>query len=199
METAARREATIERKTLETAIRLRLVIDGEGTWRGRTGIGFFDHLLSAFARHGLFDLEAEVSGDLEVDGHHTVEDTGLCLGRALRTALGDKAGIRRMGSAFVPMDEALVHVAVDVSGRPFLACNLSWSGPSIGALDTALVTEFLRAVAVEGGLTLHVRQLAGENDHHVAEAAFKALGRALDEACGRDPRVKGVPSTKGVL
>lgn len=196
---AAPRQATIERETRETRIHLRLALDGEGLWQVRTGIGFFDHLLGAFARHGLFDLAAEVDGDLEVDGHHTVEDVGLCLGQALREALGDKAGIRRFGSAFIPMDEALVHVAVDVSGRPFLACDLRFQRAMIGGFDTSLVVEFLRAVATTGGLTLHVRQLAGENDHHLAEAAFKALGRALDEATGKDPRVKGIPSTKGEL
>lgn len=194
----ARRNGRVARKTTETDIELTLTIDGEGRADVSTGIGFFDHMLTSFAKHGAFDLTVRVRGDLHVDGHHTVEDTGLCLGQALRDALGDKAGIRRFGHAYVPMDEALVLAVVDLSGRPYLAYNVSVSG-RIGQFDAVLTEEFFRAFASTGGVSLHLRQLAGKNEHHIVEAAFKAAARALREAVEPDPRIKGVPSTKGVL
>lgn len=194
----ARRNGRVARKTTETDIELTLTIDGEGRADVSTGIGFFDHMLTSFAKHGAFDLTVRVRGDLHVDGHHTVEDTGLCLGQALRDALGDKAGIRRFGHAHVPMDEALVLAVVDLSGRPYLAYNVSVSG-RIGQFDAVLTEEFFRAFASTGGVSLHLRQLAGKNEHHIVEAAFKAAARALREAVEPDPRIKGVPSTKGVL
>ncbi|MBI3911447.1 MAG: imidazoleglycerol-phosphate dehydratase HisB [Armatimonadetes bacterium] len=193
------RTATIARKTKETDVCLELNLDGAGRADVHTGVGFFDHMLDLFARHGLFDLEVEAKGDLHVDQHHTVEDVGICLGLALREALGDRAGIVRYGHAGVPMDEALVLAAVDVSGRPFFVGDLQVQGRTIGAFDAELAPEFFRAVAMNGLLTLHLRQLAGENAHHVVEGAFKAFARALDAATRHDERVQGVPSTKGVL
>ena len=193
------RTATIDRKTSETAIKLTLTLDGEGNSDVRTGIPFFDHMLTLFARHGLVDLTVEAKGDIEVDFHHTVEDTGIALGQALAKALADKAGIRRYGSAYVPMDEALARVVVDCSGRPFLAYEGPRGVEAIGLFPFQLVEEFLRALAVNAGLTLHVSILAGRDAHHMAEGIFKALGRALDIAVSRDERVKGIPSTKGVL
>lgn len=192
------RTGIVTRKTAETDIELQLVLDGEGHADVETGIGFFDHMLTAFARHGLFDLTVRVDGDLHVDGHHTVEDTGLCLGRALYEALGDKAGIQRFGSAYVPMDDALVLAALDLSGRPYLAYDLTPAG-RIGQFDAVLTEEFFRAFSTTGGVTLHMRELAGKNEHHIVEAAFKAVARALRDAVAYDPRVKGVPSTKGML
>jgi imidazoleglycerol-phosphate dehydratase len=194
-----RREAMIERQTTETSIRVKLDLDGSGKWQGSSGIPFFDHLLAQLARHGLLDLKIWAEGDLEVDNHHTVEDIGICLGEAIKKALGDKAGINRYGSALVPMDEALVQVALDCSGRPYLACNLDLPPGRIGNLETELLEEFLRAFVNHSGLTLHVQKLAGRNGHHVAEALFKALGRAIREAASLDPRVEGIPSTKGNL
>lgn len=197
-ETRGPRTGFVTRRTAETDIELRLVLDGAGEADVQTGIGFFDHMLTAFARHGLFDLTVRVDGDLHVDGHHTVEDTGLCLGQALHAALGDKAGIQRFGSVHVPMDDALVLAALDLSGRPYLAYDLTPAG-RIGQFDAVLAEEFFRAFATTGGVTLHVRQLAGKNEHHIIEAAFKAVARALKDAAAFDPRVKGVPSTKGML
>jgi imidazoleglycerol-phosphate dehydratase len=196
---AAARSASIERKTSETEIRLDLTLDGAGTSEIRTGIPFFDHMLTLFARHGLFDLSVEAKGDIEVDFHHTVEDTGIALGAAFAKALGDKSGIRRYGSAYVPMDEALARVVVDCSGRPFLSYEAPRGVEAIGLFPFQLVEEFLRALSVQAGLTLHVTILAGRDAHHMAEAIFKALGRALDVAVSHDERVKGIPSTKGVL
>lgn len=194
------RAATIERKTSETDIRLTLAVDGTGTSRIESGIPFFDHMLTLFARHGLFDLEVNAKGDIAVDFHHTVEDTGITLGQALTKALGDKKGIRRYGHAYVPMDEALVRVVVDLSGRPFLAYNAPSDVEAIGGtFSFQLVEEFLRALSVHGGMNLHVDVLAGRDAHHMAEGVFKALARALDTATQIDPRVEGVPSTKGVL
>ena len=194
------RESTIERKTSETAIVLRLALDGVGKSRLSSGIPFFDHMLTLFARHGLFDLDLDAKGDLEVDCHHTVEDTGITLGQALTKALGDKAGIRRYGLSYVPMDEALVRVVVDLSGRPFLAYNAPDAVEPIGGnFSFQLVEEFLRAFSVHGGMNLHVDILAGRDAHHMAEGVFKALARALDQATQLDPRVVGVPSTKGSL
>jgi imidazoleglycerol-phosphate dehydratase len=193
------RSATIHRKTSETSIDLTLSLDGEGNSEITTGIPFFDHMLILFARHGLFDLKVEAKGDIEVDFHHTVEDVGLALGAALSQSLGQKSGIRRYGSAYVPMDEALARVVVDCSNRPFLAYDAPGGVEPIGLFPFQLVEEFLRALSVQGGLTLHVSVLAGRDAHHMAEAIFKALGRALDNAVSRDERVKGIPSTKGVL
>ena len=194
------REATIERKTSETSITLRLNIDGRGDSRLTTGIPFFDHMLTLFARHGLFDLDLDAKGDIAVDFHHTVEDTGITLGQALIKALKDKAGIRRYGFSYVPMDEALVRVVVDLSGRPFLAFNAPKNVEAIGgAFSFQLVEEFLRALSVHGGMNLHVDILAGRDAHHMAEGVFKALARALDYATRIDPRVEGIPSTKGIL
>ncbi|BCV22488.1 imidazoleglycerol-phosphate dehydratase HisB [Moorella sp. Hama-1] len=193
------REALIERRTTETNIRVKLELDGSGTWQGSSGIPFFDHLLAQLARHGLLDLKVWAEGDLEVDNHHTVEDIGICLGQALKEALGDKAGIGRYGNALVPMDEALVQVVLDCSGRPYLAWGLELPPGRIGGLETELVEEFVRALVNNSSLTLHVRQLAGHNGHHLAEALFKALGRAIRQAVALDPQVAGVPSTKGSL
>lgn len=193
------REALIERQTTETNIRLKVDLDGSGTWQGSSGIPFFDHLLGQMARHGLLDLKVWAEGDLEVDNHHTVEDIGICLGQAVKKALGDKKGISRYGSALVPMDEALVLVALDFSGRPYLAWGLELPPGRIGSLETELVEEFLRAMVNNSGLTLHVRQLAGHNAHHLAEALFKALGRAIRQAVTLDQREQGIPSTKGIL
>ncbi len=194
------REATIERKTSETSITLRFVVDGKGESRLITGIPFFDHMLTLFARHGLFDLDLNAQGDIAVDFHHTVEDTGITLGQALQKALRDKAGIRRYGLAYVPMDETLVRVVVDLSGRPYLAYNAPKDVEPIGGnFSFQLVEEFLRAVSVHGGMNLHVDILAGRDAHHMAEAVFKALARALDQATQTDSRVQGIPSTKGIL
>jgi imidazoleglycerol-phosphate dehydratase len=197
--TTPARIASLERTTGETRINLSLSLDGEGRSDIRTGIPFFDHMLTLFSRHGLLDLEVAAKGDIEVDYHHTVEDVGITLGQALAKALGDKAGIRRYGHAYVPMDEALARVVVDCSGRPFLAYEAPRGVEAIGLFPFQLVEEFLRAVAVNAGLTLHVSILAGRDAHHMAEAVFKALGRALDIAVSLDGRVKGIPSTKGVL
>lgn len=193
------RSSHIRRETRETQISAQLCLDGAGHSDISTGIGFFDHMLALFAKHGLFDLDLKATGDLHVDAHHTVEDTGIVLGQAFASALGDKSGITRYGSAFLPMDEALARVVVDVSGRPFLACDIPPGLPPAGVFPVQLVEEFLRAFAVNAGLTLHVAVLAGKDSHHVCEAVFKGLARALDSATRPDPRVSGVPSTKGVL
>lgn len=194
------RVATIERKTGETDIRITLNLDGAGRADVQTGIGFFDHMLTAFARHGLFDLFVRCDGDLYVDGHHTVEDVGICLGQAIAETVGDKSGIRRYGSAYVPMDEALVLAVIDLSGRPYLDFSgFEFKAPMIGDYDTELTLEFFRAVAMNSASTLHLRCEASGNAHHVVEAAFKAFARALDQATLQDPRVVGVPSTKGSL
>ncbi|CAN5621766.1 imidazoleglycerol-phosphate dehydratase HisB [soil metagenome] len=194
------REAVIDRATSETSIRVSLSLDGKGESQIRSGIPFFDHMLTLFARHGLYDLTLEAKGDIDVDFHHTVEDTGIALGQALTKALGNKAGIRRYGSVYVPMDEALVRVVIDLSGRPFLAYNSPSAVEAIGGnFSFQLVEEFLRAFCVAGGMNLHVDILAGRDAHHMAEGVFKALARALDVATQIDPRVQGIPSTKGVL
>ncbi|MEY8314792.1 MULTISPECIES: imidazoleglycerol-phosphate dehydratase HisB [Adlercreutzia] len=194
------REATITRTTAETAITVTVNLDGTGRADLSTGIGFFDHMLSAFARHSRMDLAVSVAGDLEVDGHHSVEDTGIVLGQALGAALGDKAGIARFGSAFVPMDEALVLAALDISGRGQLHWAVDVPFGMVGDFDTQLAREFFIALAANAGITLHMRQLAGDNVHHILEAAFKACGRALREAVAIDGALAGeVPSTKGVL
>jgi imidazoleglycerol-phosphate dehydratase len=194
------RRAEISRETSETAIMVALGLDGEGRADIATGIGFLDHMLTALARHGLFDLKVQAKGDLHIDFHHTTEDVGIVIGQCLRQALGDKRGIRRYGAAVIPMDEALAEAAVDISGRPFLAWSVSFAQPKIGEMDTELFEEFFRALAFNAGITLHVTQKAGTNAHHVAEACFKALARALREAVEPDPRAIGaIPSTKGVL
>ena len=193
------RTAVIKRQTGETNITASLLIDGTGYSEIETGIGFFDHMLILFTKHGLFNLNLSVDGDLHVDGHHTVEDAGIVLGQAITQALGDKSGIKRYGTAFVPMDEALVMVSLDISGRPFLAFDVDIPTQRIGSFDSELTEEFLRALAVHAGLTLHVRLMAGKNAHHIVEGVFKALGRALDEATRKDERIVGVMSTKGML
>ena len=194
------RRAEISRETSETAITVTLGLDGEGRADIATGIGFLDHMLTALARHGLFDLTVRAKGDLHIDFHHTTEDVGIVIGQCLRQALGDKRGIRRYGAAVIPMDEALAEAAVDISGRPFLAWSVSFAQPKIGEMDTELFEEFFRALAFNAGITLHVTQKAGTNAHHVAEACFKALARALREALEPDPRaISAIPSTKGVL
>ena len=193
------RIGSIQRKTKETQIDVRIGLDGKGTFGGQTGIGFFDHMLSGFARHGFFDLEVSVKGDLEVDGHHTVEDTGIVLGQAIADALGTKEGIRRYGHFLLPMDDALVLCAVDLCGRPYL--NFDYTSPTekIGDLDTQLIREFFYALSWSAGMNLHIKVLDGINSHHVAEAVFKAFGKALDAAVSKEPRVTGVLSTKGTL
>jgi imidazoleglycerol-phosphate dehydratase len=194
------RTAEINRKTRETSIRVKLDLDGTGQSRVKTGIGFFDHMLEAFARHGLMDLEVEATGDLQVDGHHTVEDTGIVLGQAIAQALGNRTGIRRYADATVPLDEALVRVVIDVSGRPFLDYHVElakWQ--MLGEYDVFLTPEFFRALVLNAGLTAHLDLLRGDNPHHIVEATFKAFARALEQAVRLDARVTGVPSTKGVL
>lgn len=195
----AGRTATIERKTSETRIRLTVNLDGDGAGEIVTGVGFFDHMLAQVARHGLLHLAVQAEGDLHIDDHHTVEDVGIALGTALKQAVGDKSGMVRYGHSILPMDEALVLCALDFSGRGFLAFDLAFDSPKIGTFDTELVNEFFRAVAVNAGLTLHLKQLAGSNAHHIAEAAFKGFGRALEMAVRRDERIAGVPSSKGML
>jgi imidazoleglycerol-phosphate dehydratase len=194
------REAVIERTTAETSIRTRLNLDGTGVSNVRSGIPFFDHMLTLFARHGLFDLDLDAKGDIEVDFHHTVEDAGITLGQAIARALGEKKGIRRYGFAYVPMDEALVRAVIDLSGRPYLVYEPPSPVEAIGGnFSFQLVEEFLRALAVSAAMNLHVEILTGRDPHHMAEGIFKALARALDVATQIDPRVEGVPSTKGVL
>lgn len=193
------RAAKIDRKTAETDIRLTLEVDGAGASDIRSGIPFFDHMLTLFARHGLFDLDLAASGDLDVDLHHTVEDAGICLGQAITRALGDKAGIRRYGFACVPMDETLVRCVVDLSGRPYLEYRAPGGVESIQGFSFQLVEEFLRGLTMNAAMNLHVEILYGRDAHHMAEGVFKALARALDAATQIDPRVQGVPSTKGVL
>ncbi|MCL5735827.1 MAG: imidazoleglycerol-phosphate dehydratase HisB [Actinobacteria bacterium] len=193
------RSATVKRDTRETKVVLRLGLDGTGTSQVSTGLGFFDHMLELVAGHGLFDLAVEAAGDLQTGAHHTVEDTGICFGTALARALGDKTGIRRYGCMFVPMDEALALVVLDLSGRPFFAYEGGPVAENVAGFDSSLVAEFFRAVANNAKLTMHVRVLAGGDTHHVIEAVFKAFGKALREAVSVDPRTTGIPSTKGVL
>jgi imidazoleglycerol-phosphate dehydratase len=194
------REAEFTRDTAETAIRVRVSLDGTGRHDCRTGVGFFDHMLDQLARHSLIDIEVEAKGDLHIDDHHTVEDVGIALGRALAQALGDKRGVRRYGSCLLAMDEALVRAALDLSGRPFLVWNVDFPTEKIGTFDTQLVREFFTALAMNGGITLNVARLDGVNSHHIAEAAFKAVAQALRAAVEPDPRMAGaIPSTKGTL
>jgi len=193
------RIAALERKTRETEIRICIDLDGRGEATVQTGVGFFDHMLTHLAKHSLCDIEISCSGDLHVDAHHTVEDVGIVLGRAFAQALGDKAGIRRYGFAAVPMDEALVVTALDISGRGALYYDVSLAKEKIGTFDCELAEEFFKAVATNAGINAHIRKLAGSNAHHIVEASFKSFARALREAISQDERVQDVPSTKGVL
>ena len=189
----------INRATTETRVDVEINLDGTGNAEISTGIGFFNHMLNLFAAHGQFDLKIFCAGDLEVDGHHSVEDIGISLGAAVKKALGDKRSITRYGTFFLPMDETLALVSLDISGRPFLVCEVGELAPTIGNFDTELVEEFLRAFAFNAGITLHVKILHGKNSHHKVEAIFKALGRALKAAVAVDEKIRGVPSTKGIL
>ncbi|GGH76949.1 imidazoleglycerol-phosphate dehydratase [Pullulanibacillus pueri] len=193
------REAKKSRQTNETGISVQVSLDNAEEVVIQTGVGFFDHMLELLARHGRIGLKVEAKGDLHIDSHHTVEDIGIVLGQVLREALGNKEGITRYGSAYVPMDESLGFVAVDISGRPFLHFEATFENPKLGQFDTELVEEFFRAFAFQSGLTLHARVLYGSNTHHKIEALFKALGRALSQAIKIDPEIKGVNSTKGVI
>ena len=193
------RRAEIERNTKETKIKIALELDGTGKAELHRGIGFCDHMLDGFARHGLFDLTVDVDGDLDVDCHHTVEDTGIVLGNAIREAVGDKKGIRRYGSCILPMDEALVLCAVDLSGRPYYVSDASFSAPMIGDLDTETISEFFYAVSYSAAINLHFKVFSGSNSHHICEAMFKAFAKALDAAVAVDPRITDVLSTKGSL
>lgn len=199
MTDSANRRAVVTRVTGETDITVELDLDGTGTCSIDTGVPFFDHMLNAFGRHGLFDLTVRATGDIEVNAHHTVEDTGIVLGQAFTQALGDKAGITRFSDVCIPMDETLVQAAVDISGRGQAYCDLPIPTERVGSFDTELAVEFFYAFARDARVTLHVRELAGANSHHIIEAAFKAAGRAMRYACELDPRVNGVPSTKGSL
>lgn len=193
------RQAEIKRKTNETDITLSLVIDGKGEANVDTGIGFFDHMLISFAKHGLFDLNLKVQGDLIVDCHHTIEDVGIVLGESIKKAVGDKKAIRRYGDIILPMDEALILCAIDLSGRPYLVFDGSFTSDSVGYMDTQMVKEFFYAVSYSAGMNLHIKQLSGENDHHIIEGMFKAFAKALDEATMKDARIRTVLSTKGSL
>ncbi|MGI5818010.1 MAG: imidazoleglycerol-phosphate dehydratase HisB [Armatimonadota bacterium] len=193
------RVASVQRKTKETQIELTLSLDGCGTAEIDTGVGFFDHMLTHIARHGLFDLSVKATGDTHVDFHHLVEDVGIVLGAAIAMAVGDKAGLVRYGMAACPMDEALVLVTLDLSGRPWCRCELEFPTPSVGEFDTELIREFFIAVASNAAMTLHLVQQSGVNSHHIAEGTFKSFARALDAATSLDERVMGVPSTKGTL
>jgi imidazoleglycerol-phosphate dehydratase len=193
------RHAHIHRKTKETEVTVSLDLDGQGDADVRTGIGFYDHMWGHVAHHGLFNLTIQASGDLDVDEHHTVEDVAIAFGQALNAALGERAGIVRMADAWVAMDEALAHVVVDLSGRPYAVFDAAFSTPKIGALGTSLIPHVFESIAAHGRLNLHARVLYGRDDHHKAEALFKALGRALDAATRIDPRRTGIPSTKGML
>ncbi len=194
------RQATIERTTTETRIKASLDLDGTGQYHIQTGIGFLDHMIEQLSRHSLIDIALEAAGDLHIDFHHTTEDCGIVLGQALSRALGDRKGIRRYGSALLPMDEALTRVALDLSNRPYLVWRVGFTRPKLGEMDTELFKEFFQALAQAGGLTLHVDSLYGENNHHIVETCFKGVARALREAIELDPRrIDAVPSTKGTL
>lgn len=195
----SQRSVLVKRDTKETKISLKLNIDGSGKSSLDTGIGFFNHMLDGFSRHGFFDLDVSVKGDLDVDCHHTIEDTGIVLGTAIKETLGDKAGIRRYGSMILPMDEALVLCAVDLSGRPYLQYHAEFTVPRVGDMDTEMAKEFFYAVSYAAGMNLHIKVLDGTNNHHIMEAMFKAFAKALDEATQEDTRIKGVLSTKGSL
>lgn len=196
---SVQRTAQEIRTTRETDISLRLNLDGSGSYEIKTGVGFFDHMLEGFARHGLFDLELKVKGDLKVDDHHTIEDTGIVLGTAIRKALGDKRGIRRYGSSILPMDETLVLTAIDLGGRPYFVFDGEFPTEKIGDMAAEMVREFFYAVSYSAGMNLHMKVLNGGNSHHMAEALFKSFAKSLDEAVSYDPRIAGVLSTKGSL
>lgn len=196
---STRRQISLERKTSETEISLELSLDGSGNYQVASGVGFLDHMLALFAKHGALDLHIQAKGDTFIDDHHTVEDIGITLGQAIKQALGDKKGITRYGHALVPMDEALLLVAMDISGRGHLELDLPLPTAKVGNFDSELVEEFFRALALNSGITLHIRMLSGRNTHHIIEGAFKALGRALRQAVAKDERLTGIPSTKGVL
>ena len=193
------RIASVNRKTKETDIRMDLSLDGNGKYDVSTGIGFFDHMLEGFAKHGFFDMTVKVTGDLQVDGHHTVEDTGIVLGQAIARAVGDKKGIKRYGYFILPMDDALALCAVDLCGRPYLNFECEFTTERIGNLDTELIREFFYAIAYNAGMNLHIKLLSGTNNHHIAEAVFKAFAKALDMAVSKDSRIEDVLSTKGSL
>ena len=194
-----KRVAEVTRKTQETDIKVLLNLDGSGASNIATGIGFFDHMLQGFTKHGFYDMDVTVNGDLNVDGHHTVEDTGIVLGQAISKALGDKKGIKRYGSMILPMDETLVMCAIDLCGRPYFVMDAEFTAPMVGDFDTQLVKEFFYAVSYSAAMNLHIKVLSGSNDHHKIEAIFKAFAKALDEASMIDPRIEGVLSTKGAL
>jgi imidazoleglycerol-phosphate dehydratase len=193
------RSAVITRNTKETEISMEFTVDGSGKAQIETGIGFFNHMLDSFTRHGFFDMKLAVKGDLYVDSHHTIEDTGIVLGQAIKSALGDKIGIKRYGSFVLPMDETLVLCAIDLSGRPYLSYDLNFSIDKVGYMETEMVKEFFYAISYSAGMNLHIKQLSGGNNHHIIEAAFKAFAKALDEACSIDSRIHGVLSTKGSI
>lgn len=193
------RKTEMERNTFETKIKLKLNVDGTGESDINTGIGFFDHMLTLFTKHGLFDLSIKADGDLNVDAHHTVEDIGIVLGQAIKDALGEKKSIKRYASNILPMDEALAMVAVDIGGRPYLVFDAAFTSDKVGEMDTELVEEFFRAVSFNAGMNIHIKVFYGSNNHHIAEAIFKAFARALDEATRLDERIKGVMSTKGII
>jgi imidazoleglycerol-phosphate dehydratase len=193
------RTSKVTRKTKETDIQLEINLDGTGSGTIDTGIGFFDHMLNSFVRHGFFDMNLKVSGDLIVDGHHTVEDTGIVLGQAIKEALSNKVGVKRYGSSLLPMDETLVLCAIDLSGRPFLVFDAQFTCDRVGYLDTELIKEFFYAISYSAGMNLHIKLMHGTNNHHIIEAIFKAFARALDEASGIDARITQVLSTKGII
>ena len=193
------RSAAVERKTRETEVKVALNLDGGGRGAVETGVPFLDHMLESFARHGFFDLVVQASGDLHIDEHHTVEDVGIVLGRAFKQALGDRSGIRRFGEAMVPLDEALCSAVVDISGRSYLAYNVPIAQERVGTFQTELVHDFMKALTDEVGMNLHLNLVSGRNPHHIIEATFKALARAMDHATAREPRLSGVLSTKGTL
>lgn len=193
------RIATIKRVTKETDIELTLNLDGTGVCHSDTGIGFFDHMIDGFSRHGLFDIDLKCNGDLNVDSHHTIEDVGIVLGKAIAEAVGDKKGIKRYGNAFLPMDEALVLCAIDLSGRPYFEYDAKFTVDRIGDMDTEMVHDFFYAVSYSASMNLHIKQLSGVNNHHIAESSFKAFAKALDMATQKDDRITGVWSTKGTL
>ena len=193
------RSASVERKTRETSVAVTLKLDGSGRGQARTGVPFLDHMIESFARHGFFDLTVEAKGDLHIDDHHTVEDVGIVIGRAFRTALGDRGGIKRFGEATVPLDEAVCTAIVDISGRSYLGYNIAISQERVGTFQTELVHDFMKALTDEVGMNLHLNLVSGRNPHHIVEAAFKALARAMDHATALEPRLSGVLSTKGTL
>ena len=194
------RKAEIERKTNETNVSIKIDLDGTGKSKISTGIGFFDHMLEQLAKHSLIDIDINADGDLHIDDHHTVEDTGICLGNAIKKALGDKAGIRRYGFCLLPMDETLMQSALDISGRAHLECNISFKSQKIGFFDVELVTEFFKALCSNSGITLHINMISGSNSHHIAEATFKSVAQSLRQAIEKDIKIgQNIPSTKGVL